>query len=152
VIHRLRGALLAVYVGYLAVVAVLVLDPSQQAPGASLSLVARVLQAAQVPVPANSSVLEVLSNVALFVPFSLLGMLIWPARRALAWVGAGAVLSVAIELCQLLVLPQRFATISDVVANTLGSLVGAVLATVITRWLARSPRPRLRPESRADRR
>ncbi len=144
--RRLRGALVVAYLGYLVVVAVLVLDPSQHAPGMSLSLLARVLQAARVPVTVNSDVLEVLSNVALFVPFSLLGALIWPARRALTWVGAGAVLSVAIESWQLLMLPQRFATLSDVLANTAGALIGAVAARVIARFLPQSPRSVLRPD------
>lgn len=131
--RRLRGPLAVAYVGYLTVVAVLVLDPSQKAPGASLSLVSRVLHMAQVPVTADSGVLEVISNVVLFVPFSLLGAFLWPTLRIRDWVVAGALLSVSIELCQLLFLPQRFATVSDVVANTGGALIGALLASLVAR-------------------
>jgi glycopeptide antibiotics resistance protein len=144
--RRLRGGLAAAYVGYLAVVAVLVLDPSQPAPGASLSLISRVLQAAQLPVPASSRALEVLSNVALFVPFSLLGTLLWPRRRIRAWVAAGATLSLLIELCQLLFLPQRVATVSDVLANSAGALVGAVVGSALMRLFA-STRPAVLPDA-----
>jgi glycopeptide antibiotics resistance protein len=69
------------------------------------------------------------SNVALFVPFSLLGLVVWPSRRVLAWTAAGALASTTIELVQLLLLPQRFATVSDVLANTSGALLGALIAT-----------------------
>jgi VanZ family protein len=123
-----RAAVVVAFVAYLATVAVLVFDPSQHAPGTSLALVSRVLRAAQLPVPAHSP-LEVASNVVLFVPFSLLGLLIWPSRRVLGWTAAGALLSATIELVQLVFLPHRFATVSDVVANTTGALLGALLAT-----------------------
>ncbi|HEX5534827.1 MAG TPA: VanZ family protein [Actinomycetales bacterium] len=109
-----RAAVVVAYVAYLATVAVLVFDPSQHAPGTSLALVSRVLRAAQLPVPAHSP-LEVASNVALFVPFSLLGLLIWPSGRVLGWTAAGALLSTTIELVQLFFLPpgsRRSATSS----------------------------------------
>ena len=122
-----RVGLTAAYVGYLAVLAVLTLDPSQQAPGASLSLVSQVLTWLRVPVPADSRILEVASNVVLFVPLSLIGGLLWPARRVRDWVLVGALLSTLIEVCQLLFLPDRFATVSDVLANTTGALLGALL-------------------------
>ena len=122
-----RRGLAVAYVGYLIALFVLVFDPSQQAPGASLSLVTRVLNLLQVPVSAESRALEFVSNVALFVPFGLLGGLLWRNRRLLVWTLAAAALSTTIEVCQLLFLPHRFGTVSDVVANTAGSTLGALL-------------------------
>jgi glycopeptide antibiotics resistance protein len=122
---------------YLVAVGVLTLDPSQQAPGRSLSLVSALLQAVGLPVLADSRVLEVASNVALFVPFGLLGLLSWPSLRVLGWTALGALLSAAIELSQLLFLPHRFATVSDLVANTTGAMLGALVATAVRRVLVR---------------
>ena len=115
------------YVVYLCFVAVLVFDPSQGAPGTSVSLVARGLQQLNVPASTDSHVLEFSCNIVMFIPFSLLGGMIWPVRGVLEWVVLGAALSGAIELCQLFFLPHRYATLSDVIANTLGALLGAVL-------------------------
>ena len=138
---KLRGALVATFIGYLGVVGVLTLDPTQKAPGHSLSLVSVLLRGIGLRVSAASSVLEVVSNVALFVPLGLLGLLLWPSRRVLGWTAAGAGLSAAIELSQLLFLPHRFATISDVAANTAGALLGALLAAGIRRVLLGPGRP-----------
>jgi len=135
VTSTVRHSLTVAFVAYLAVLAVLVLDPSQEAPGQSLSLVSRVLDAVGLSVPVGSSSLEVASNVALFVPWGLLGLLLWPWLRVLGWTGAGAVVSVSIELSQLLFLPDRFATVSDLGANTAGALFGAVIATMGRRLL-----------------
>lgn len=145
---RVRRALIITYVGYLIAVGVLVLDPSQQAPGVTLSLVSRALQLLQLPVVADSRTLETLSNVALFVPLSLLGMFIWPSHRILTWTLAGALLSATIELFQLVLLPDRFATVSDVVANTAGAFLGAVLATIIARSSVGRGSQVVRPEVR----
>jgi glycopeptide antibiotics resistance protein len=94
----------------------------------------------QLPVPAHSRILEFASNIALFVPFSLLGLLCWPSRRVIAWTAAGALTSTVIELVQLLFLPHRFATVSDVVANTTGALLGALLAVGLLLPLLRRKR------------
>jgi glycopeptide antibiotics resistance protein len=137
-----RRALALVFVGYLVVLAILVLDPSQQAPGQSLSLVSGILQAIGAPVPADSPFLEVASNVALFIPLGLLGLLLWPSRGIVGWTGIGALLSAVVELSQLLFLPHRFATVNDVVANSAGALLGAVAVTVIRRVrVRRQPLP-----------
>ena len=83
--------------------------------------------------------LEFAANVALFIPF---GVLVAVATGR-AWVGAltGLALSSAIEIAQGILLPERTPSISDVVANTLGGVLGALgLALVRALWRQRPPR------------
>lgn len=82
------------------------------------------------------TVLEFLANVALFVPLGALLMTGW--RRMPWWLPAagGFALSALIELGQIS-LPSRFPTLSDLIANTLGALAGAVLVRLGQRmWRA----------------
>jgi hypothetical protein len=76
------------------------------------------------------SLLEGLSNVVLFVPLGLLGAL---SLRRHCWsaVLALAALSALIELSQWLLLPDRVASPRDVINNSIGALVGYLLALPI---------------------
>ena len=69
--------------------------------------------------------IEFSANVALFVPMGIIAS-VWTQR---AWAGllVGAGSSVLIELGQALFLAARYATVLDVVANTLGAGIGAVV-------------------------
>ena len=58
-----------------------------------------------------------------------------PRHHWANWVVYGFVLSCAVELVQGLVLPPRSAQFEDVVANTLGALVGALAAVPVSRVL-----------------
>jgi len=71
-------------------------------------------------------VADVIANVLLFTPLGV-GLVLAgvPWRRALV---VGAAYSTAIELTQYLAVPGRFATVSDVLTNTLGTGVGVTLA------------------------
>lgn len=68
--------------------------------------------------------LELTANIAMFVPLGLL--LASSARVRTPWlaVAAGLAFSATIETVQI-VLPGRFPTVQDVVANTLGAGLGA---------------------------
>lgn len=66
-------------------------------------------------------------NVAAFVPLSLLGTLLWPRPTWRDWTAVGFAVSFVVEVAQAVVLDARAATHSDVVANTLGTLVGALI-------------------------
>ncbi|MCS5713686.1 VanZ family protein [Herbiconiux sp. CPCC 205716] len=88
---------------------------------------------------------EFTSNVLLFVPLGLLlglllGRRIWGLSVLVCFAG-----SAAIELTQYLFLPARFATVDDVIANTLGGLLGALASgALLARWRRRRERRLLR--------
>lgn len=94
---------------------------------------------------AQGSGLEFAANIALFVPFGLLLALVLPRQRWwLAVLGGLAVSSLA-ELVQEVFLPGRSGTVSDVVANTAGTVIGVGLslavAARVSRWRESSPEP-----------
>ncbi len=73
-------------------------------------------------------VVESAANVLLFVPLGALVAAM--SRRGHWWLGAvtGLLTSSTIELAQLLFLPARYASPADVLANTLGALLGSLFA------------------------
>ena len=123
-------------VAYGAVLALLLLAPSAAAPswlvttGSRLALKAGLPSAVAAPEP-----VEVLLNVAAFVPVSLLGSLLRPSLTWRDWTAIGFVASLLVEVVQAVVLDARSATHSDVVANTLGALLGALAGAVAVRRL-----------------
>jgi glycopeptide antibiotics resistance protein len=74
---------------------------------------------------------EMLANVALFVPFGMLGLVLF--QRAILIVVASAALSSAIELAQHWWLPSRDGTVRDVALNVVGAVFGWVGARAIAR-------------------
>lgn len=88
----------------------------------------------------SAIVLEFLANVALFVPIGLLLPIAWSRLRLWHVVLLGALLSGLIETVQG-VMPSRFPTISDVMANTLGTLIGGAIVVAFLAWW-RPPTPR----------
>jgi glycopeptide antibiotics resistance protein len=75
--------------------------------------------------------LESVSNAIMFVPAGLLLVLLVGRRRWWLAPLAGLIASTAIEACQALFLPDRFASAADIVANTTGALAGAGLGVLI---------------------
>ena len=124
---RTQRTATALMVAYLLLVAWIVFWPSAGPASASVTWMSGVLRVLGAPAWVSGAVVEFLANVAMFVPLSFLGSLViqdwdWPR-----WLLVGFVASGVIELGQLAVLPDRSATLVDVVANTLGALLGAVL-------------------------
>jgi VanZ like family len=70
---------------------------------------------------------EMLLNVLIIAPVSFLGSLVWPRLRWQEWTAYGFVGATTVELLQGMLLPGRQASFSDIVANTAGALLGAVL-------------------------
>jgi acetyltransferase-like isoleucine patch superfamily enzyme len=90
----------------------------------------------------NYGVVEGTANVILFFPLGLFLALLLPVRRWWLAALAGLFTSVAIEAVQFLLLSQRQASVRDVVNNTLGALLGAlVIRLARTRPPARNPHP-----------
>ncbi|MHB1225417.1 MAG: VanZ family protein, partial [Gemmatimonadaceae bacterium] len=75
---------------------------------------------------------DVIRNLLLFLPLGVAGALLgWRWPRALA---AGFALSLTVESLQLLVVPGRDPSLSDLLTNTVGTAVGFALAAGWSRW------------------
>jgi VanZ family protein len=98
------------------------------------------------------SIPDVVQNILLFLPFGALGVLAGSTRRVWArvlWVTVlGAALSCLVESLQLLT-SDRVASVGDVVFNTAGTAIGAVLAWQLRAAFAAGLR-RLQQEGLAD--
>ncbi len=81
------------------------------------------------------------SNILMFVPIGLFGALALPPPRWLI-VPAAIMGSLAIEITQASGLPERVGTPRDVIANSLGALIGYLLACLVIRSVDRSARRR----------
>lgn len=90
------------------------------------------------PLSVSYTVFEFLANIALFVPLGLLLVAAWPRTSAWVVLLIGYSTTATIELVQTM-LPSRFATLSDVIANTLGAAIGCFIARIFARRLP--PRP-----------
>lgn len=80
----------------------------------------------------DPSRIQLVLNVALFVPLTFLAALTMPRHPWANWVVYAFVASAGVEFAQGLILPARSAQYVDVVANTLGALGGAALARLAT--------------------
>lgn len=122
-------------IAYVAVLAAVALWPQPvDRPVAGLLRAAlRWLHGRGIPGWLDYGFVESAANVLLFVPLGALVALI--IGRGYWWVGAaaGLLISCAIELAQLLFLPGRYATPADVLANTIGAVLGALLTLLVRR-------------------
>lgn len=125
------------YAGYLLVVAWLVWNPNPGAPSAAVTAVDELLRA--VGLPSSPVWVERGLNVVMFVPLSLLGAWVLGWWRVLDWVLLGFGASLLVEVVQHVAIPTRSGTTSDVVTNTLGALVGIVLALLVRDLSRRVP-------------
>lgn len=126
-LYRRRRLVVAVLAFYLVALALVVFWPTpvDRNTGRFLSTALSWLHGHGVPGWFGYSVVEWLSNVAMFVPFGYLtATLVERGPWRLATL-AGFVLSVAVEASQLLFFAERTGSILDVMANTLGAAVGA---------------------------
>lgn len=130
---RRSPAHVVVAVVYLVALAAIAFWPTPVDQGVDVlnSWPVRLLESAfGIPRPTGYDVVQTSANVVLFVPLGWLAV----ALTRLRWwqvAAAGFVLSSGIELGQAWVRPERFATVSDVVANTSGAAVGALLASAL---------------------
>lgn len=84
---------------------------------------------------------EFCANVLLFAPLGVFAMLL--VARLSLWhtTACAAALSVAIELTQTWLRPDRTGSVGDVIANTAGAAIGAAVIVGVRRAKARSARP-----------
>lgn|SRR5918994_3303242 len=125
----LVGLALAVWTAFLAV---MLLAPSAEGPTWLVDAVAGA--AGDLGVPQSLAAperVEFILNVVAFVPVTLLGSMLWPRPTWRDWTAGGFAASFLVEVLQAVALQERSATHADVVANTLGALVGAVLGALV---------------------
>lgn len=115
---------------YALALALIALWPTPVDRGVSVSTLAPVRWLADVldlkPWEAYNLV-EASANVVLFVPLGALVLLWFSGARWWHAVAIAFATTVTIELLQQALRPDRFATLSDVIANTLGGAIGALL-------------------------
>ena len=85
----------------------------------------------------NYNFVEASANVVLFMPVGFVAALAFASKRWWQIGGFGMLVSGGIELGQLLFLHDRFASPSDIMTNTLGAVIGALLAA----WATKKGRP-----------
>ena len=111
---------------YLLVVAFIVFSPADDSGTGFLDRLGELLGE-----PAYVA-LEFTANIAMFVPF---GVLVRVAFARLPWWAVlllGFATTVTIELVQT-TLPSRYSTLSDVIANTLGTAAGLLVVWLLSR-------------------
>jgi VanZ family protein len=112
-----------------ATVAIIVFTPGPPDPGGqdSLHLYLDRAHLSGLPSWIDFSFIQNLANVVLFIPLGFLGSLALRRRNYLV-VLAAAGASGLIELVQLILLPDRVASLQDVLCNTIGALIGFLLS------------------------
>jgi glycopeptide antibiotics resistance protein len=134
----MRRALVAAYAIYLAAAAYLVFWPQPDTPAGAVRDVLSALESAGITF-VSGLMIEFALNLVLFVPMTLLGVLIWPRTNPLQWLVTGLAATFLIEFVQYAALPDRSATLVDIVANSLGALIGMDLGLRLL-WLVRNRR------------
>ncbi len=122
---------------YLGFVGLVTLTPASEQPDYS-ALAERVLARLErypdlAPVTARLSVerVEFLANIGLFVPVGVFMLLLFGSRLWWAALAGGVALTAAIETAQRSI-PGRVSDPRDVVANSAGTVIGVLLALVLT--------------------
>jgi glycopeptide antibiotics resistance protein len=131
---RHRRALQAITVGYLGVVGWITLGPQplDKRGVGILRSVLGVLAQFDLTRWITYDLVEFTANIAMFVPVGLLFLLLVGRRRWWLALGGGVALTCAIEFTQLF-LPGRFSDVRDIVANSLGALLGVIVGLILRR-------------------
>ncbi|MBD7958268.1 VanZ family protein [Microbacterium sp. Sa4CUA7] len=119
------------------------------------ALLARLIAEAHergVPSFVDYAFIEFTANVALFIPVGVVLGLIVPLRWTILALLLGPALSGAIELAQHVLLPGRYSSGADIVANSWGAAVGVILAVTVRAIVAlRDEKVIARHEALSDR-
>ncbi|WP_407709945.1 VanZ family protein [Arthrobacter nitrophenolicus] len=110
-------------------------SPVDQPVQGQLADVLRFLHNHGIPRWFNYKFVEASANVALFVPFGVVAALAYPEKRWWQLAAFGLLVSSCIELGQLLFLHNRFSSPGDLVTNTSGAAIGALLAALAVKRL-----------------
>lgn len=139
---RRRPVLSGLTAVYLAAVASITLDPVPGDPAGNplLRSLLRTVSALPGLGWVDYAVAEFSGNILLFVPMGLLLTLLLGAWRWWLAVTIGIASTLGIEFVQLF-LPARFTDVRDLLANTIGTVIGVGVALLVTVWRRRTGRP-----------
>lgn len=147
-----RAAAGTLLFGYGAIVLLVSLWPTPMDRGylPTINSALRFLHARGLPEAFDYTLLEFSANIAFYVPIGFLVAFLLSSRFAWVALLVCPLLSVSLESVQGAVVDDRFATLSDVIANLLGALLGWLVAALLrhlAHWrdrhlLARSMGPR----------
>lgn len=140
-VAMLARALLVPYVLGVALIVWLPASIAGRVTGIAFQIARFVSDHFGVALSTSYTVFEFLANIALFVPFGLLLAAAWPRTNPWFIILIGYATSATIELVQTL-LPSRFPTISDVIANTLGTAIGCLALHAVLQMSAAGRRLR----------
>lgn len=129
--HHLLAAVLGIY---LVLLLVALLAPTSDQQSSLVYWLGRVLDDLGVPGWLTSYTrLEVVMNAVIIAPVTLLASVLRPSYGWREWTAYGFVASLSVETVQLVLLPSRNASFGDVVANTAGAMLGALVARLVIR-------------------
>ncbi|MCO4253136.1 VanZ family protein [Pseudarthrobacter raffinosi] len=110
-------------------------SPVDQPVQGQLASVLKFLHTHGIPVWFNYQFVEASANVALFIPLGTVAALAYPKKHPWQIGIFGLTVSGCMELGQLLYLHNRFASPQDLVTNTGGAVIGALLAAAALKRL-----------------
>ncbi|MFC6286320.1 VanZ family protein [Nocardioides sp. GCM10027113] len=124
----------AALAGYVAFLLVILLLPTGEVPSSAVSWTALVAERLGAPdFLLAGARMEFVLNALMVAPVPLLGALVWRRTTWRDWTAYLFVASASVELFQGLALPGRSAAFVDVVANTLGAVMGGLAAALLIR-------------------
>lgn len=135
-----RRAIIAfLAIGYGAFLAFVVFWPSpiDKPVAAQLSKAIALMHRHGVPAFVDYGFIEFTANIALFIPVGLLFGLMIPLRWWPVALVLGPLLSAGIEFAQGMLLSERYSSMYDVIANSIGATIG-VMAAVLLRAAVRA--------------
>jgi glycopeptide antibiotics resistance protein len=123
-----RRLWLAAFVGYLLLGAAVVLAPSSDPYAHAVTWLVEVMHGLGAPGgPTMFARTELALNVLLAVPVSVIGAQVLSTWSWERWTACAFLVALGVEVAQALVLPARDPAFRDVVANTGGVMLGALL-------------------------
>lgn len=130
-VRQQLGLTLVMAYGLIVVLATMWPTPLDQGFETSIIKMLDVLHRNGVPTWFGYNKLEFTANVGMFIPLGFLVSMLLPVRTWWLALFICPGLSVAIELTQGFALSARFATVSDVISNSIGALIGALVAVAL---------------------